>query len=96
MGTILAVCTLEASKKRETCIVNLPVQPMMALRHIWAIHEGDTLMVPIKGNRILFELKPGKYDFWLDAVAPFKDQYIRDVYLQDHTQTSLERVTLSK
>jgi hypothetical protein len=96
VGTIAAVTTLEASKKRTRCTIQGKVHPAMALRQVWLISNGDTIKTSHMDNEFQVAVKPGRYSIWIDAVAPYQDHRFINLDLTDETTMELGNIELTQ
>lgn len=92
--TIAAVTTLEASKKRTVCSIKGEIHPIKAIRKVWLIRNGDTIPASITGSRLNVDVKPGVYDVWIDAIAPYQDHLTADIDLYDNITMELGNIEL--
>lgn len=94
MGTIAAVTALETTKERNNCTIRGQVNPSVAVRNIWLIKERDTIAAPCEKNIFRLAVKPGNYSVWIDAVAPFQDKQLSNLYLSENTTVELGNIEL--
>lgn len=95
VGTIAAVTTLEASKKRNICTISGRIMPAMGLRKVWLIQDFDTLAVNQQAGAFKINVKPGSYNIWVDAVAPYQDLRLDSILLEEEGTRNLGELHLS-
>lgn len=95
VGTIAAVTTLEASKKRNICTISGSVSPAMGLRKLWLIQDYDTIAINQQAGSFKVNVKPGTYRIWVDAVAPYQDLHIDSIALDEEGTRNLGDLQLS-
>jgi hypothetical protein len=71
------------------------VTPITAVKKVWAINTPDSaVLIPSSGN-FTFELKPGSWKIYVEAVAPYKNVTLENIVVKEGNYTDAGEIKLS-
>jgi hypothetical protein len=92
---LLAVLLLSAFAFQNGGAIKGKVVPAENALHAVAIFGTDTIKTNIlAGSFDLSKLKPGIYQVWIEAIAPYQHKLIPDVSVKDNEITNLGEIQL--
>jgi len=74
--------------------IRVKITPVNAVKKAWAINSPDSVIAATSSDYFTFELKPGNWKIYAEAIAPYKNVTLENIVVKEGTYTDAGEIKL--